>query len=158
MAGLLSAASLRADPEVDAVMARARESRQNSAAIVANAALDHPKSLLPLVTASMTELPAQAAEILKLLLKVQPKQAAAIVRAAVLAQPELAKEIAAVAIATLPDQADALLQAAVDAAPEAARIEIAALKDNPPGTTGQSLKSPGFPVQPIRPDLISPSS
>jgi len=94
-------------------------------------------------------------------LKVLPKRAVEIVRASILAQPRLAPEIAAVAAGTLPDQSAEIIAAAVDAAPADLRSAIVAPTTGGAipggGDTGRAA-APSFPAQPVRPDLVSPSS
>jgi hypothetical protein len=149
-----------ADPTVDSVVAGARSDPANAPAIVALAVIEHPKSLERIVTDSVAALPDRAVDIVRALLKVAPKQAAAIVGAAIQGAPKLAVEITTAAVALLPDRRAEIIAAAVDAAP----VELRGVFTAP---MGESLRAsgitsdttpPSFPAQPIRPDLVSPSS
>jgi len=158
---LLAAVALHAEFKIDTVLASAKSDPKNAPAIIAFAAVDNPKFLLPLVSASVDALPEQAVEIVRALLKVAPKQALEIVRAAVIAQPKLVGGISSVAVALLPDRADQIIKVANDAAagvPETAEASPTGGNLGPNGVAGSSPSAPAFPAQPIRPDLVSPSS
>jgi hypothetical protein len=155
----LATVALRAEVKVDSMLANAKSDPKNAPAIVALAAVDNPKFLLPIVSASVEALPNQAVEIVRALLKIAPKQALEIVRAAINAQPQLAGRISSMAAAMFPDQAEQIVKAADDAAagvPETA--EASPTSSNLGGSAGAFPSAPAFPAQPIRPDLVSPSS
>jgi hypothetical protein len=89
-----------------------------------------------------------------------------ILRTAIQARPESAAEITAFALTLFPAKTAQFIEAAVAASPPAQRPEIAGLADRVvrfdtpvPDIVPTPQPSPagGFPVQPIRPDLISPS-
>jgi hypothetical protein len=94
-----------------------------------------------------------------------------ILGAAILAAPKLAVPLTEMALARFSGQATELLETALAAAPAELRTEVAAVakkiseaeaaravpaqagdRKGPPTTRG------GFPTQPVRPDLVSPSS
>ena len=151
--------TVRAEFKLASVVTEARNDKKNAPAIVANAALDNPKALLQIVKAAVKALPDEATAILEELLKVAPKRAAEIVKTAILAQPNLARELTSVAMTTLPEQATEILKAAVDAAPDDLKSAVAATTVETHELRDSSVaKVPSFPVQPIRPDLVSPSS
>jgi len=56
----------------------------------------------------------------------------------------------------LPDQSAEIVAAAVDAAPADLRTAIAAPTTG--GADAGRAAAPSFPAQPVRPDLVSPSS
>jgi len=141
-------------------LSHAKSDLKNAPAIVATAALDNPKFLLQIVSASVAAFPEQTVEIVRAVLKVAPKQVLEIVRAATIAQPTLAVRISSMAAAMLPEQADDIIRVAGDAA--AGTPETAEASPNsdlgPKGGSGARPVAPPFPAQPIRPDLVSPSS
>ena len=158
---LLAAVALHAEFKIDTVLASEKSDPKNAPAIIAFAAVDNPKFLLPLVSASVQAFPGQAVEIVRAMLKVAPKQVLEIVRAAVSAQPKQADGISSVAVAALPDQADQIIKTANEAAagaPETAEPSPTGGNLGPNGAAGVSPSAPPFPAQPIRPDLVSPSS
>ncbi len=166
---------------VDQIVALAKKDLRNAALVIEYAAEDNPKLLLPLVGAAVRALPEQAAAIVGGLLKAVPKQQSAeateqqkarqtelqqeILRTALQALPERAAEITAAALALFPDKTAAFIQAAVAVVPPAQRDEIAALADKvvrfetPPAAAAvQPAPAVSFPIQPLRVDVVSPSS
>lgn len=156
------AVGLSAQPTVESVLANAERHPRNAASIVAVAAGEEPDLLLPLTAAAVEALPDQAIAIVKALLKLSPKDAVDIVHEAVTAQPSLAVRIASTAIALLPDQAAAIKKSAFEAAPQDVRADILAIStgDTQPSdpVTNADKSSGNFPDQPVRADLVSPSS
>jgi hypothetical protein len=86
-----------------------------------------------------------------------PVSAVEIVRAAILAQPRLASDITSAAVGVLPGQTPEIITAATDVAPPDLRGAIAAPTTGG-GAGGGAPTVPPFPAQPIRPDLVSPST
>lgn len=155
----LAGAPLHAGTKTETVIAEAVSSPKNAVALIGWAAVENPESAPQLAAAALLALPDQSIEIVRALLKAVPARAAAIVRAAIVVQPDKAVDIASVAIVTLPAQTAEITKAAAEAAPEAVRARIAAL--TPPQEAQASRTVPSttpFPAQPIRPDLVSPSS
>jgi hypothetical protein len=158
---LLATVALHAEFRIGDVLASAKSDPKNAPAIIAFAAVDNPRFLLPLLSGSVEALPDQAVEIVRALLKVAPNKALDIVRVAIQAQPKLAVKISSVAVALLPDQADQIIKVAGDTAagaPETAEASPTGGDIGPNGAAGASPSAPPFPAQPIRPDLVSPSS
>jgi hypothetical protein len=164
---VLATAGLRAQFSVDSVVANAAGDPANAPAIVANAAVKHPKFLIRIVSATVAALPKQAADIVRALIKVDPDQADDIVRAAIHAQPRLAVRITDAALQVLPENLDAeIIRVAVSAAPDDLKDEVAESTGDNGGDTGGrggggnggSTGQAAFPSQPINPDLVSPSS
>jgi hypothetical protein len=160
LAFFLAASALRAEVNINSVINSARRDPKNAPAIIAFAAIDNPKALLPILSAAVAAFPDQAVEIVRALLKVAPKQVVEIVHAAVLAQPKLSTDIVTVALAAAPEQAAAIQRTADDAAKNEVETAIASPSDTNlgGGTNSGAPSAPPFPAQPIRPDLVSPSS
>lgn len=155
----LAAAPLHAQTKTDAVVAEAIASPKNAAALIGWAAVENPESAPQLAAAAVTALPEQSVDIVRALLKAAPSQAAAIVRAAIVVRPDKAVDIASVAVVTLPAQASEITKAAAEAAPASVRTQIAALKAPEEARASRTAPSTTpFPTQPIRPDIVSPSS
>ena len=70
----LATVALHAEFKVDTVLANAKSDPKNAPAIVAFAAVDNPKFLLPLLSAAVDAFPDQAVEIVQALLKANPAQ------------------------------------------------------------------------------------
>lgn len=176
------------EPEgVAKVMALAMKEPKQAALVIEYAAEDNPSLLLPLVDAAVKAFPDQAVAIVAALMKAVEKGPAdrltdaerlkrrkrqrEILGAAILAAPKLAVPLTEMALARFSGQATELLEAALAAAPAELRTEVAAVakkiseaeaaravpaqagdRKGPPTTRG------GFPTQPVRPDLVSPSS
>ena len=176
------------EPEgVAKVMALAMKEPKQAPLVIEYAAEDHPSLLLPLVDAAVKAFPDQAVAIVAALMKAVEKGPAdrltdaerlkrrkrqrEILGAAILAAPKLAVPLTEMALARFSGQATELLETALAAAPAELRTEVAAVakkiseaeaaravpasagdRKGPPTTRG------GFPTQPVRPDLVSPSS
>jgi hypothetical protein len=157
------AAGLRAEFNMDALIARASGDPANAPAMIANAVVANPKLVSQIVSAALTAMPKQAVQIVRALLKVDPEQANQIVQAAIRAQPNLAVQITDAAVETLPNQAADIVKAAIAAAPADLSDAIAASVTGNGGSNGghggggfgSGLGQ--FPQQPINPDLVSPS-
>ena len=176
------------EPEgVAKVMALAMKEPKQAPLVIEYAAEDNPSLLLPLVDAAVKAFPDQAVAIVAALMKAVEKGPAdrltdaerlkrrkrqrEILGAAILAAPKLAVPLTEMALARFSRQASELLETALAAAPAELRTEVAAVakkiseaeaaravpasagdRKGPPTTRG------GFPTQPVRPDLVSPSS
>jgi hypothetical protein len=168
-------------------MALAMKEPKQAPLVIEYAAEDNPSLLLPLVDAAVKAFPDQAVAIVAALMKAVEKGPAdrltdaerlkrrkrqrEILGAAILAAPKLAVPLTEMALARFSGQATELLETALAAAPAELRTEVAAVakkiseaeaaravpaqagdRKGPPTTRG------GFPTQPVRPDLVSPSS
>lgn len=147
-----------AEFKVDSLLVKAASDLKHAPAIVARVAVKNPKFLVEIVSATVEAFPDQAVGIIRALLLALPDQADGIVQAAILAQPKMSVQIAAAAVAALPDQAADIVKTAEAAAPADLRREVAgtvptALADH----ARSSPVPPSFPVQPVRPDAVSPS-
>lgn len=152
--------------KVEVTIANALGSPKNAPAIIGLAVIDNPKSLLELVSAGVTAFPEQTVEIVRVVLKFAPKRALEIVRAAIIAQPKLAPEIVAMAALTFPDLIEKFNDIAYELSPDEMKARGKTVSfapvEQPLKSRGASSTSgntpPSFPAQPIRPDLVSPSS
>lgn len=152
-----------ADFNAQSLAINVRSDPKNAPAIVALAAVENPRAISRIVTAGIKALPKQTLAIVKAVLRVSPKQAPAIVKAAILAQPRLAVEIANEATTLVPDEASEITKAAEAVAPEDLRDSIAGSEGGTDNlgesrASGGAPPTPGFPTQPVQPDLVSPSS
>lgn len=157
---MISVAGLaRADVDLEALVKVARNSSKNAPAIVADAAAENPKERARIVAAAVAAMPDRAVEIVRAVLQASPKDAAEVVKAAIQSLPKLADEIVPMAVAMYPAYAVQIRQAAEEASRDV-ETAVAAPSEKGlgqgAGMTGSS--APAFPAQPIRPDLVSPSS
>lgn len=161
---------LRAESELDPIVARATRDPKNAPLIVTMAAEENPKLIVQIAAATVAALPDQAVGIVGALLKTAPLLRTEILRAAILAQPKLAVEITAKALAMFPDQVADIVKTAGEVAPENLRAAIAVLGDKsvffdstgakaaPARGTAARPAQGSFPIQTLRPDLVvSPS-
>ena len=143
-----------AEFKVESLVAKSAADLKHAPALIAKAAIKHPKAVVEITTATVTAFPDQATAIVEALLLALPEQYEDIVQSAILAQPKLAVQITAMAVATLPDQADDIMKVAEAAAPADLRKAVAAAASP---AAGSAPTPSSFPVQPIRPDAVSPS-
>jgi hypothetical protein len=155
----LAALPLPAQTKVETVLAEAITTPKNAVALIGWAALEAPESAPQLAAAAFAALPEQSIDIVRALLKAAPAQATGIVRAAITAQPDKAFDIASAAITTLPAQSAEILKTAVESAPESTRAKVATLTPVQEANASRTTRATTpFPTQPIRPDIVSPSS
>jgi len=164
--GLTSPAWAAPTNRVEAIIANALGSPKNAPAIIGLAVIDNPKSLLAIVGAAVTALPEQTVEIVRVVLKFVPKRAVEVVRAAILAQPKLAPELVVMASLSYPELTEEFNKVAFEIAPDEMKLRGKTVSFAPAeepirargAVSTSTSNAPSFPVQPIRPDLVSPSS
>ena len=144
---LFAAVTVRADFNLDSVVASAKADTKNAPAIVAKAAVDNPNFAIQLVSAAVKALPDQAVGITQAVLNALPNRAIEVVRAVIEAQPKLAAEIVAAVLREKPELAGQI--AAIPGLPTDVQQVLVA----PPGPA-----IPVFPPQPVTPEIVSPSS
>jgi len=185
---LVLAAVRGGEPEsVAKVIALAMKEPKHAPLVIEYAAEDNPSLLFPLIEAAVKAFPDQAVAIVAALMKAVEKGPAdrlseaersqrrkrqrEILSAAILAAPKLAVPLTEMALGRFSAQSAELLETALAAAPAELRAEIAAVARKiseadaarPVSVPAGDRKAPpasrgGFPTQPVRPDLISPSS
>ena len=172
---------------VEQIVALALKDPKTAPLVVEYAVEDNPRLTLAVVAATVKALPEEAPAIVGALMKAVFKQQAApqteqqkrqqadrqkeILRTAIAANPALAPRLAEMALTMFPAQSAEFLQVALEATPAPGRAAILALSEKqtrgnePAGAAGPAsgprppaARPGGFPAQPIRPDLVSPSN
>lgn len=173
IAGLSALSPLRAEPKEDAakadafVTSAARDLR-SAALFLSFQAEDNPQLATQIVTAALAAeaLKDQSSEIVEQIMKTVPKQRLEILRAAILARPAFAVLFTGLALTLSPPaQAAEIVRVATEVAPKEAQAAIAALPGRvvrfddvvPPSQPAPPVAN-SFPLQPVRPDTVSPSS
>jgi len=173
IAGLSALCPLRAEPKEDAakadafVTSAARDLR-SAALFLSFQAEDNPQLATQIVAAALAAeaLKDQSLEIVEQIMKTVPKRRLEILRAAILARPAFAVLFTELALTLSPPaQAAEIVKVATEAAPKEFHAAIAALPDKvvrfddaPSQAQPVPPAANPFPLQPVRPDLVSPSS
>jgi len=173
IAGLSALGHLRADPKedtakADAFVTSAARDLRSAALFLSFQAEDNPRLATQIVTAALAAeaLEDHSVAIVEEIMKTVPKQRLEILRAAILARPEFAVPFTELALTlSTPAQAAEIVKVATEAAPKEVHPAITALPDKfvrfddaPSQAQPVPPAANPFPLQPVRPDLVSPSS
>lgn len=156
------ALSLRAEVNLDTLLAGATSDPKNAPALIARAVKENQKSARQIVGTMAAAMPDHTVGFVSAALDAVPEELVAILQGAISAQPRLAIEITTLALGKFPERAGEIIKAAIEVAPEEMRAQIAALGNklayfSDAGGARRVTARGSFPKMPIRSDLISPS-